>query len=49
MTMYWALTRLTTLPDPTKSVEDQDMKVLDILMYVEEVLLKEKEKEGKPE
>jgi hypothetical protein len=45
--MYWACTRLTTLPDPTKSVEDQDTRLLDILLYVEEVLGKEKER--KPE
>ena len=36
--MYWALTHLRTLPDPTKSIEEQDTKLLDILLYVEEVL-----------
>lgn len=41
--MYWACTRLTSLPDPTKSVEEQDVKLLDILLYVEEVLEKENE------
>ena len=40
--MYWACTRLTSLPDPTKSVEEQDMKLLEILLYVEGVLEKEK-------
>ncbi len=42
--MYWALTHLTSLPDPTKSIEDQDTKLLDILLYVEEVLVKEAER-----
>jgi len=47
LTLYWACTHLTTLPDPTKSVEEQDTKLFDILMYVEEVLAKEMER--KPE
>ena len=46
--MYWALTRLTSLPDPTKSVEEQDTKLLEILLYVEEVLAK-RAKEIEPE
>jgi len=43
--MYWALTNLASLPDPTKSIEEQDTKLLDILLYVEDVLAKEKERE----
>jgi len=46
--MYWALTHLTTLPDPTKSVEEQDTKLLEILMYVEEVLAR-RAREMEPE
>jgi len=44
--MYWACTRLTSLPDPTKSVEEQDMKLLEILLYVEAVLEKEQERKS---
>lgn len=43
MTIYWALTHLTSLPDPTKSVEEQDMKLLEILMYVEDMLIPKEE------
>ncbi len=39
--MYWACRNLASFPDPTKSVEDQDTKILDILMFVEETLEKE--------
>ena len=46
--MYWALTNLSSLPDPTKSVEEQDTKLLEILMYVEDTLGK-RMKEQEPE
>lgn len=39
--MFWACRNLASFPDPTKSVEDQDTKLLDILMFVEERLEKE--------
>ncbi len=43
MTLYWACTNLTTLPDPTKSVEEQDTKLLEILMFVGDTIRKEGE------
>ncbi len=43
MTLYWACTNLTTLPDPTKSVEDQDTKLLDILKFVGDTISKDLE------
>jgi len=45
LTLYWALTHLTSLPDPTKSVEDQDTKLLEILMYVEDEIIPKMEEE----
>lgn len=39
--MLWACRNLSSFPDPTKSVEDQDTKILDILIFVEETLEKE--------
>lgn len=33
--MHWACTRLTTLPDPTKPIWDQDAKILELLIYVD--------------
>jgi len=42
--MYWACRNLASFPDPTKSVEDQDTKILDILIFVEEILEKETER-----
>jgi hypothetical protein len=41
MTLLWACTNLSTLPDPTKPVWEQDAKVLEILMYTEEKLREE--------
>ena len=41
MTRHWACTRLTTLPDPTKSVWEQDAVMLELLVYVDEQLMKE--------
>jgi hypothetical protein len=35
MTLLWALQNLSSLPDPTKPVWDQDPKMLEILMLVE--------------
>lgn len=41
--MYWACTHLMSLPDPTKPVWEQDPTVLEILMTVEEEMLREAE------
>ena len=39
--MHWACTRLSTLPDPTKPVWEQDAVILEMLIYVETELAKE--------
>lgn len=36
------MTNLTMLPDPTKSVWDQPTKEIEILMYVDEMLRRER-------
>ncbi|MCK4266268.1 MAG: hypothetical protein KAX31_03240 [Thermoplasmata archaeon] len=41
MTMLWACRNLSSFPDPTKSIEDQDVKLLEILMFVERTVEKE--------
>ncbi len=48
MTMLWACKNLSSFPDPTKSIEDQDVKLLEILMFVEDTLGK-RMKEQEPE
>jgi len=45
LTLLWACQNLTTLPDPNKPVWEQDAKMLETLMWVEEALRKEAEKE----
>ena len=35
MTLHWACTRLTTLPDPSKPIWEQDAVILELLVYVE--------------
>jgi len=45
--MYWACTNLSTLPDPTKPVWEQEAKALEVLMTVERVLMREAGKGGK--
>ena len=39
--MHWACTRLSTLPDPTKPVWEQDAVILEMLILVETELAKE--------
>ncbi len=36
VTLHWACVRLSSFPDPSKPVWDQDMKILDILMAVDQ-------------
>jgi len=38
--LLWACKNLSSFPDPTKSVWEQDPKVLEALMYTEEQLQK---------
>ncbi len=45
MTLLWACQNLSTFPDPNKPVWDQDAKMLETLMWVEERLRTEAEKE----
>lgn len=40
--MLWACQNLSTLPDPTKPVWEQDPKILDILRLTEEAIRDEK-------
>ena len=47
--MLWACKNLSSFPDPTKSIEDQDVKLLAILMFVEDELEKEAERMRKAE
>lgn len=35
ITLLWACTRLSSLPDPTKPVWEQDAKILEVLMMVD--------------
>lgn len=39
--MHWACTRLSTLPDPTKPVWEQDAMILEMLIYVDTEIAKE--------
>jgi len=43
--MHWACTRLSTLPDPTKPVWEQDAVILEMLILVENEIAKEANRE----
>ena len=47
--MLWACKNLSSFPDPTKSIEDQEVKLLEILIFVEGELEKEAERMRKAE
>ena len=47
--MLWACKNLSSFPDPTKSIEDQEVKLLEILMFVEETIDKEAKRQADKE